>query len=57
MLIVDAAAVRMLDLLEESTFTPAMKVIEGSVTRSERQHVRVGLLATSSAHRFVRAEV
>ncbi len=44
MLIVDAAAVRMLDLLEDRHSPPAMKVIEGSVTRSEREHVRAGLL-------------
>ncbi len=44
MLIVDAAAVRMLDLLEDRNSPAAMKTIEGSVTESEREHVRASLL-------------
>src|SRR5208282_3034638 len=44
MLIVDAAAVRMLDLLEDRNSPAAMKVIEGSVTESEREQIRAGLL-------------
>ena len=44
MLIVDAAAVRMLDLLEDRNSPTAMKVIEGSVTESEREQVRTSLL-------------
>ena len=44
MLIIDAAAVRMLDLLEDRNSPAAMKVIEGSVTERERQQIRVGLL-------------
>jgi hypothetical protein len=44
MLIVDAAAVRMLDLLEERNSPAAMKVVEGSVTESEREQIRAGLL-------------
>ena len=44
MLIVDAAAVRMLDLLEDRNSPAAMKTIEGSVTESEREQIRAGLL-------------
>ena len=44
MLIVDAAAVRMLDLLADRNSPAAMKVIEGSVTESEREQVRASLL-------------
>jgi hypothetical protein len=44
MLIVDAAAVRMLDLLEDRNSPAVMKTIEGSVTESEREHVRASLL-------------
>jgi len=44
MLVVDAAAVRMLDLLEDRNSRAAMKVIEGSVTESERGRIRAGLL-------------
>jgi hypothetical protein len=44
MLIVDAAAVRMLDLLENRHSPATMKVIEGSVTQSERERVTQGLL-------------
>jgi len=40
MLIVDAAAVRMLDLLEDRNSPAAMKTIEGSVTESERDQIR-----------------
>ncbi|HKM86313.1 MAG TPA: hypothetical protein VJW96_08905 [Terriglobales bacterium] len=43
MLIVDAAAVRMLDLLEDRNSPAAMKTIEGSVTESEREQIRAGL--------------
>jgi hypothetical protein len=48
MLIVDAAAVRMLDLLEDRNSPAAMKTIEGSVTESEREHVRASLLQLQS---------
>ncbi|MGA2202305.1 MAG: hypothetical protein ABSG40_10115 [Terriglobales bacterium] len=44
MLVVDAAAVRMLDLLEDRNSPTAMKVIEGSVTEGEREQVRASLL-------------
>jgi hypothetical protein len=44
MVIIDAAAVRMLDLLEARHSPAAMKVIEGSVTQSERDQVTAGLL-------------
>jgi hypothetical protein len=44
MLIVDAAAVRMLDLLEDRNSPAAMKTIEGSVTESAREQIRAGLL-------------
>jgi hypothetical protein len=44
MLIVDAAAVRMLDLLEDRNSPAAMKTIEGSVTEGEREQARAGLL-------------
>jgi hypothetical protein len=55
MLIVDAAAVRMLDLLEDRNSPAAMKIIEGSVTESEREQIRAHLfqLQTLSAA-FVR---
>jgi hypothetical protein len=43
MLIVDAAAVRMLDLLEDRNSPAAMKTIEGSVTESEREQIRASL--------------
>ena len=43
-LIVDAEAVRMLDLLEDRNSPAAMKTIEGSVTESEREQIRAGLL-------------
>ncbi|HUJ95435.1 MAG TPA: hypothetical protein VLW84_09245 [Terriglobales bacterium] len=43
MLIVDAAAVRMLNLLESRSSPPAMNVIEGSVTEREREHLRARL--------------
>lgn len=39
MLIIDAAAVRMLDLLEERNSPAAMKVVEGSVSESEREQI------------------
>jgi hypothetical protein len=44
MLIVDAAAVRMLDLLEDRNSPAAMKITEGSVTESERGQIREALL-------------
>jgi hypothetical protein len=44
MLIVDAAAVRMLDLLEDRNSPAALKTIEGSVTDSERQQIRASLI-------------
>ncbi len=44
MLIVDAAAVRMLGFLEDRNSPTAMKVIEGSVTESEREQIRADLL-------------
>jgi hypothetical protein len=44
MLIVDAAAVRMLDLLEDRNSPAAMKTVEGSVTEAELEQVRAGLL-------------
>lgn len=44
MLIVDAAAVRMLDLLEDRNSPAAMKTVEGSVTEGEREHVKASLL-------------
>lgn len=44
MLIVDAAAVRSLNLLEDRNSPAAMNVIEGSVTESEREQIRAGLL-------------
>ncbi len=56
MLVIDAAAVRMLDLLEDRNSPAAMNVIEGFVTESEREQIRAGP-STSGAHRFFRAEV
>ncbi len=44
MLIVDAAAVRMLDLLEDRNSPAAMKITEGSVTESERAQIKASLL-------------
>jgi len=44
MLIVDAAVVRMLDLLEDRNSPAALKTIEGSVTESEREQIRAGLV-------------
>ncbi len=44
MLIVDAAAVRMLDLLEDRNSPAAMKTIEGSVTESEGEQISASLL-------------
>lgn len=40
MLIVDAAAVRMLDLLENRNSPAAVKTIEGFVAESEREQIR-----------------
>lgn len=44
MLIVDAAVVRMLDLLEDRNSPAAMKTIEGSVTESEREQLGASLV-------------
>jgi len=44
MLVVDAAAVSILDLLEDRNSPTAMKVIEGSVTESESEQARASLL-------------
>jgi hypothetical protein len=44
MLIVDAAAVRMLDLLEDRNSPAAMQTIEGSVTENEREQIETALL-------------
>jgi len=44
MLIVDSAAVRILDLLEERNAPAAMKVIKGSVTDDEKEEIRAQLL-------------
>ena len=44
MSIVDAAAVRMLDLLADRNSPAAMKTVEGSVTESERERIRAVLL-------------
>jgi hypothetical protein len=44
MLIVDSAAVRILDLLEERNAPAAMKVIEGSVADDEKEEIRAQLL-------------
>lgn len=43
MLIVDSAAVRILDLLEDRNVPAAMKVIEGSVTEKEKEEIRARL--------------
>jgi hypothetical protein len=40
MLIVDAAAVRMLNLLENRNSAAAMNVIEGAVSEKEREYIR-----------------
>ncbi|MGA2979034.1 MAG: hypothetical protein ABSD76_05540 [Terriglobales bacterium] len=48
MLIVDAAAVRMLDLLEDRKSPAAINTIEGSVTETEREQVRASLLQLQS---------
>ena len=44
MLIVDAAAVRMLDLLQDRNSPAAMKTIEGFVGEGERERIRTDLL-------------
>ncbi len=44
MLIVDAAAVRMLDILEDRNSPAAMKITEGSVTESEKEQIKASLL-------------
>jgi len=44
MLIIDAAVVRMLDLLAERNSPSAMKVVEGSVTGEERERITTRLL-------------
>jgi hypothetical protein len=44
MLIIDAAAVRMLDLLQDRNSPAAMKVIEGSITENEKEEIKARLL-------------
>ena len=44
MLIIDAAAVRMLLLLEDRKSPAGMRIIEGSVTESEREQIRTRVL-------------
>ena len=44
MLIVDSAAVRILDLLDERNSPAAIKAVEGSVTKEEKQEIRARLL-------------
>ncbi len=48
MSIVDAAAVRMLDLLADRNSPAAMKTVEGSVTDSERERIRAVMLQLQS---------
>jgi hypothetical protein len=48
MLIADAAAVRSLNLLEDRNSPAAMNVIEGSVTESEREQIKTGLVQLQS---------
>ncbi len=43
MLIVDAAAVRMLNLLEDRNSPVAVRVVEGSVDERERERIRAQL--------------
>jgi hypothetical protein len=43
MVIIDAAAVRMLNLLEGRSSPAAMKVVEGSVTDAEREEIEASL--------------
>src|SRR6266566_2886244 len=49
MLVVDAAAVRMLNLLENRNSPVAMRVVEGSVDEGEREQIRAGLKQLQSA--------
>jgi len=44
MLIVDSAAVRILDLLDERNSPAAIKAVEGSITEEEKQEIRAGLI-------------
>jgi hypothetical protein len=44
MLIVDSAAVRILDLLDERNSPAAIKAVEGSVTEEEKQEIRARLI-------------
>lgn len=44
MLIVDSAAVRILDLLDERNSPAAIKAVEGSITDEEKQEIRTRLL-------------
>lgn len=44
MLIVDSAAVRMLDLLDERSAPAAIKAVEGSVTDEEKKEIRARLI-------------
>jgi hypothetical protein len=43
MLIVDAAAVRMLNLLENRSSPPAMNVLEGEISEREKEYIRARL--------------
>src|SRR5208283_4275323 len=44
MLVVDSAAVRILDLLDERNSPAAIKAVEGSVSDEEKEEIRVRLL-------------
>jgi len=44
MLIVDSAAVRILDLLDERNSPAAIKAVEGAITNEEKQEIRARLL-------------
>jgi hypothetical protein len=44
MLIVDSAAVRILDLLDERNSPAAIKAVEGSITEQEKQEIKARLL-------------
>jgi hypothetical protein len=44
MLIVDSAAVRILDLLDERNSPAAIKAVEGSITDEEKQEIKARLL-------------
>jgi hypothetical protein len=44
LLVVDSAAVRILDLLDNRNAASVMRLIEGSVNADEKEHLRIGLL-------------